>query len=280
MWHLRVWRCAKHFWQTSHWNGFSLVWVIMCVFRLPRREKHFWQISHWKGFSVVWVLVCLVMSVHFEKYFWQFSHWYSLFMPWVIRWLPRWFWLRCTGASMFDETLMYRLPICSDCLQSIPNCWVLKYFFRCWRTCLLFVSRESCQMPQCVHKKGFKIPMLCSLLKICNYKVVKYELRQGLSNPRIGRSTWILPKHSEFWGVCNNDNHVKISRRVGFRMSGINESHRGCSSLYSKKVVYKTTCRRTQVVGVFRPLKKSKKRQWIKLLYPRVMVMLRGVILL
>ena len=45
------------FWQWSHWNGFSLVCVQMCVFRVVCCEKDFWQISHWNGFSLVRVLM-------------------------------------------------------------------------------------------------------------------------------------------------------------------------------------------------------------------------------
>ena len=82
--------CAKHFWQISHWCGFSLVWDRICKIFLTILTliwfhyagvtpsvlssvwwlfclKVFWQYSHWCGFSLVWDQMCSAINDPFVK---------------------------------------------------------------------------------------------------------------------------------------------------------------------------------------------------------------------
>ena len=40
--------------------GFSLVWILLCLVKLPFREKVLSHWSHENGFYPVWILVCIV----------------------------------------------------------------------------------------------------------------------------------------------------------------------------------------------------------------------------
>ena len=50
---------AKHPSQYAHSNGFSPVWVRMCIVRLPDSAKVSPHSLHSNGFSPVWVRMCL-----------------------------------------------------------------------------------------------------------------------------------------------------------------------------------------------------------------------------
>ena len=62
IYYFRCWRTldAKERLQSSHWNGFSPVWVLMCTISWALDINARLQSSHWNGFSPVWVLMCTI----------------------------------------------------------------------------------------------------------------------------------------------------------------------------------------------------------------------------
>ena len=55
-------------------NGFSSVWVLTWVFRLPDCEKDFEQVSQENGFSPEWIIIWVLRSLACEKDFEQVLH--------------------------------------------------------------------------------------------------------------------------------------------------------------------------------------------------------------
>ena len=58
-------RTSSH--KSSHWYGFSPVWVRMWRVRLPDSENLFSQISHSKGLSPVWVRMWVSETAFSER---------------------------------------------------------------------------------------------------------------------------------------------------------------------------------------------------------------------
>ena len=109
-----------------YWE-FSLAWIFLCLFKILRCEKHFWQTSHWKGFSFVCVLIWFVSEYFCAKHFSQNSHWKGFSLVWILTWLLRV--LRCT--KHFSQKLTTK----SFLFGMIPN-YVLCQLFACCKTLL------------------------------------------------------------------------------------------------------------------------------------------------
>ena len=137
----------------------------MCLVRSECCEKHFWQYSHWYGFSLVWLLTCLVSSERCEKLFWQYSHWYGLSLVWVLMWTFRrdccekhlWqYWHRCGLSSLGLIVWLWRTLLCWECINfNLLTVDVYPYFKLCAVTCCFILSKQCKYMPHLEHLQGF-----------------------------------------------------------------------------------------------------------------------------
>jgi len=79
VWTFLIWDCifplcANLLKQIWHWNGFSLVWIRLCVFIFAYCENLLEQIEHSNGFSLVWTRLCVTIFVLILLEYEQMSH--------------------------------------------------------------------------------------------------------------------------------------------------------------------------------------------------------------
>ena len=69
-------RCCAYVWHTLHLHGFSPLWMLLCVLKIPARENRLLQTEHSNGFSPKWTLMCSVNCWLFLQYFPHSVHLY------------------------------------------------------------------------------------------------------------------------------------------------------------------------------------------------------------
>ena len=74
LWKVNSWDDLNDFWQKEHWNGFSPVWLRVCLVKSPNWVNAFWQMEHWNSFSPVCMHVCIVKLPNWVNAFWQKQH--------------------------------------------------------------------------------------------------------------------------------------------------------------------------------------------------------------
>ena len=71
---LQITNLKNYLKQWSHVKHFSLVWILLCLFKSPTWKKYLKQWSHVKHFSPVRILLCLFKSQTWKNYMKQWSH--------------------------------------------------------------------------------------------------------------------------------------------------------------------------------------------------------------